>query len=274
MTQELVVHQVSSQSVSIFNDNASFEHAQRIAKMLSSSDLVPANYKGNIANTLVALEMANRIGASPLAVMQNMNVIEGRPSWSSTFIIASINTCGRFAPLQFEVTNEGTKEMSYTYWDGPKGQRTRKQGTSKLNNTVCYAWATDKQGKRLEGPSVSIEMAVKEGWYFKDGSKWQSMPELMLRYRAAAFFGRLYAPEVMMGMHTQEEIQDAVVVDDRPKQEAAPINNDLIRIQEEAEKKKRTRKVTQPENVKAPSEPTVLEPEPNAPSTPFDDEVM
>ena len=51
-------------------------------------------------------------------------------------------------------------------------------------------------------------MAKAEGWLTKTGSKWQTMPELMLKYRAAAFFGRLYAPEVLMGMQTAEEVID------------------------------------------------------------------
>src|SRR5690606_28728464 len=51
-------------------------------------------------------------------------------------------------------------------------------------------------------------MAHAEGWVSKNGSKWKTMPELMIRYRAAAFFGRLYAPEITMGMHTQEEVMD------------------------------------------------------------------
>ena len=159
---------------------AQFEHAQRIAKVLSSSDLVPTTYKNNVANTLVALEMANRMGASPLMVMQNLHIIHGRPSWGSSFIIASLNSCGRFSTLRF-------------------------QGDA----NKCKAVATDKQtGEVLEGPTVSLEMAKAEGWLTKTGSKWITMPELMLKYRAAAFFGRLYAPEVLMGMQTTEEIVD------------------------------------------------------------------
>ena len=79
----------------------SFETAQREAKALSSSDLVPQQYKGNVANTLVALEIAHRIGASPLMVMQNLHIIHGRPSWSSTFVIAAINGSGKFTALRF-----------------------------------------------------------------------------------------------------------------------------------------------------------------------------
>lgn len=170
-------------SVSIFNDSNAFAHAQRIATMLAQSDIIPSNYKNNLPNVLVAMEMAHRIGASPLAVMQNMNVIHGRPSWSSTFIIASINTCGRFKPLRFKF--EGTGE-----------------------NKSCLAYTTDTNGELLEGPPASIAMAKKEGWFGKSGSKWQSMPDLMLQYRAAAFFGRLYAPDVLLGMQSADEIED------------------------------------------------------------------
>ena len=159
---------------------AQFEHAQRIAKVLSSSDLVPTTYKNNVANTLVALEMANRMSASPLMVMQNLHIIHGRPSWGSSFIIASLNSCGRFSTLRF--VGDSNK---------------------------CKAVATDKAtGEVLEGPTVSLEMAKAEGWLTKTGSKWVTMPELMLKYRAAAFFGRLFAPEVLMGMQTSEEVID------------------------------------------------------------------
>ena len=159
---------------------AQFEHAQRIAKLLSSSDLVPNQYKGNIANTMVALEMAHRMNASPLMVMQNLHIIHGRPSWCSSFIIASLNSCGRFGTLRFESTP-----------------------------TSCKAVTMDKQsGAILEGPTVTMEMAKAEGWLDKPGSKWKTMPELMLKYRAAAFFGRLYAPEIMMGLYSADEVVD------------------------------------------------------------------
>jgi hypothetical protein len=160
---------------------SSFEMAQRQAKALSASDLVPQQYKNNVANTLVALEIANRIGASPLMVMQNLNIIHGRPSWGSSFIIAAINGSGKFTALRF-------------VGDLSKGIK-----------AVCQEKAT---GELLEGPTVTMEMAKAEGWLDKAGSKWKTMPELMMRYRAAAFFGRLYAPEITMGMHSTEEVVD------------------------------------------------------------------
>lgn len=176
--------QLPNSNGSIFTESASFEQAQRVAKMLSSSSLIPKEYQNNIQNTMIALEMANRIGASPLMVMQNLYIIHGKPSWSSTFIISAINSCGRFTALQFDTIGEGDK-------------------------LECYAWAIDKKtSNKLVSPKVSIKMAKDEGWLDKAGSKWKTMPELMIRYRAAAFFGRLFAPDILMGMHTEEEIID------------------------------------------------------------------
>ncbi len=172
----------SPNEVTVFTTSG-FENAQRMAKALATSNMVPKDYQGNLANCLVALELSLRTGSSVMAVMQNLHVIHGRPSWSSSYIIAAVNNCGRFAPLKFLIKGEGDAK-------------------------TCIAWTTDKTGERLEGPPVSIAMAKAEGWYSKNGSKWQTMPDLMLRYRAAAFFGRLYAPEILMGMQSEDEMRE------------------------------------------------------------------
>lgn len=162
------------------NKEEKFELAQRQAKALSMSTVIPKEYQNNIPNTMVALEMAQRIGASPLMVMQNLHIIHGKPSWSSTFIIAALNSCGRFSALRFD-----------------------------MHKDKCRALANEiSTGEVLEGPWITLEMAKSEGWSTKPGSKWKTMPDLMMRYRAAAFFGRLYAPEIMMGMYTEYEQND------------------------------------------------------------------
>lgn len=169
-----------------FANASSFELAQRMARALTSSKLVPDTFQGdsNIGSAMIALEISQRLQASPLMVMQNLNVIHGRPAWSSQFIIAALNSCGRFSPIRFDVEGDGDEKS-------------------------CIAWAYDKStGDRLDGPPVSIAMAKAEGWHSKGGSKWKSMPDLMLRYRAAAFFGRLYAPDILMGMQSVEEVVD------------------------------------------------------------------
>lgn len=174
---------VEVQPTSFFGTKDLFEHVQRVALMFSKSELVPKRYQGNAGNCVIALEMANRIGASPLMVMQNLDVIMGRPAWSSKFLIASLNASGKFSPLRYEE-------------DDQNGGRTR-------------AWAYDKHtGEKCYGAWVSMEMAKAEGWIDKNGSKWKTMPELMRRYRAASFFTNQFAPEVSMGLQTVEEAYD------------------------------------------------------------------
>jgi hypothetical protein len=182
-TKEVATTSQAAPPASPFGQTASgFELAQRQAKALAESDIVPQAYKGKVANCLVALEVAYRSRTSPLTVMQNLNIIHGRPSWSSQYIIAAINTCGRFDALAFKYSDD---------------------------QQSCFAYARDRTTDTLvKGPTVSIEMSKKEGWFQKSGSKWQTMPELMLSYRAATFFGRLYCPEILQGMQSQDELRD------------------------------------------------------------------
>ena len=237
------------QSIGLLNLEA-FELSQRIAKMLSSSTLVPEQYRqtikvktgkdqyGNmtfreepnpngLANCVIALNMASRLNADPLMVMQNLYLIEGRPSWSSQFIMAAINSCGRFSALRFELKDLGEKEVEYTevVWENRQKRNVTKKIT--LRDMSCVAFAVEREtGERIESSKITMEMAVKEGWYQKNGSKWQTMPEQMLRYRAASFFGRVYAPELLMGLRSSEEEQERIidVTPDSALSEKADIN--------------------------------------------------
>lgn len=172
--------------VQIQRENAAFEMIQRQAKMFSSSILVPKEFQGQIANCAIAVNIAKRLGADPFMVIQNIDIIHGRPSFRATFLIAMVNASGRFEPLQY-----------------------RMEGDEGKPNRSCIAWTKSKSDKAvLEGPKITLEMAKAEGWSTKNGSKWITMPELMLRYRAAAFFARLYAPDITLGMMTAEEASD------------------------------------------------------------------
>jgi|LGVE01.1.fsa_nt_gb hypothetical protein len=247
---------ISTNNATAFSGPAGFESAQRMAMALVTSTMVPKDYQGkdNMGNALIALEMAQRVGASPMAVMQNLHIIHGRPSWSSSFIIAALNSCGRFSPLRFTVESEG---------DGKK----------------CIAWAYDKAtGDVLEGPESSIAMAKAEGWATKNGSKWKTMPDLMLRYRAAAFFGRLYAPDVLMGMHTDDEVQDigerqaVAAVELAEPQTVEAVVEPLVE-DPKPEKPKRTSRKKKPEPVAEPEPTTVtVEPEPPTLADPVTEE--
>lgn len=165
-----------------------FELAQRAAKMLCSSSLVPKEYQGagGMANCVIALNMAHRMQADPIMVMQNLVVVHGRPTWSSQFLIATFNSCGRFTAMRFEFFGE--------------------KGTDDYG---CRAVATEiSTGEKLFGTDVTIGIAKSEGWFGRNGSKWKTMPDQMLRYRAASWFVRTVAPELSMGLHTQDEIID------------------------------------------------------------------
>lgn len=178
-------NKVTDFSLGIFGTSDNFIMANQMAKALAVSTIVPNTYQNNVGNCLIAIEQAQRLSISPLAVMQNLNVIQGRPAWSSKFLIAMINDSGKFdMELQFDETKDKNgKPFS------------------------CVAW-TMKNGRRIEGMTVDMDMANAEGWLGKNGSKWKTMPQLMLRYRAASFFSSLNCPELTLGLYTKEEIID------------------------------------------------------------------
>lgn len=214
-----------------FNTLQGFEFMQRTAKMFTVSTMVPTSYQAMttkgfgdravtepnpaaISNCMIALDMSQRMNANPLLIMQNLHIIEGRPSWSSQFIIAAINNCGKFSPLRFDLQWLDEMDASYSTFEWVDRKKVEKKHTIRIKNARCVAWAIEKAtGERLESAPVTMEMAVAEGWFGKNGSKWKSMPDLMMRYRSAAFFGRIYAPELLMGLPAAEELHDVFSVD-------------------------------------------------------------
>lgn len=171
-----------------FQSAEGFELLQRQAKMFTHSTLVPQQFQGeqNMGNAIIALEMATRMNASPLMVMQNLYIVYGNPGWSSKFLIATFNQCGRFEAIKYRPTGEkGTDSQGIIAY-------TREKGSDEI----------------IAGPEVTIELAKQEGWYDKKGSKWKTMPDQMLRYRAAAWLIRTTAPEISMGLQTADEIID------------------------------------------------------------------
>lgn len=88
------------------------------------------------------------------------------------------------------------------------------------DDAKCRAYAKElDSGIVLQGSWVSVQLAKDEGWYDKTDrngkpvSKWRTMPQQMLMYRAAAFFIRAYAPEIAMGMYTTDEAEDFIDVE-------------------------------------------------------------
>ena len=189
MTTEITKTNPEGES-SIYQTTESFEFAQRQAKSLCESNLVPTDYRGQkgLSNCLVALEMSKRMNLSPLTVMQNLNVIHGRPSWSAAFIASQIMGCGRFKNFDYIVS-----------------------GKDDSLSVQCQAIRLE-DNKLVKGTAVTMKMAQKEGWTRKN-TKYQSMPELMLKNRSATFFGRQYIPDLLLGVQTSEEVVDIQPID-------------------------------------------------------------
>lgn len=186
-TQWIEPQPQQNQSIRVSLDTVlGFEFLQRQGRLFAESTIVPDTFRGNLSNCAIAINLAQRLQMDPFVAMQQMYIVHGRPSFSSAFMIATFNKSGRFSPLGY-------------VFEGHKGS----------DDYGCKATATDlSTGQILEGPTVTIGMAKKEGWYGKTGSKWQTMPELMLRYRAAAFLIRTTAPELILGLQTAEELHD------------------------------------------------------------------
>jgi len=183
---ELVEIDENENTLDVKRERMDWGEMKELSMKLAESTIIPVSYQNRWENVFIAMDMASRMGVSPMFVMQNMYTIHGKPSWSGQAVASMI----RNSPLFTDV------ELVYV---GEEGD----------DSWGAYVKAkSTKSGKILKGATVTIDMAKAEGWYQKTGSKWQTIPELMLAYRSYAFFGRVYAPELMMGLHSSEEMED------------------------------------------------------------------
>lgn len=179
----------------------SFRESYKLASVFAKSSLVPQQYQGKTEDCAIAVDMAERMGVTPLMVMQNLYVVKGKPSWSG-------QACMSFIKAKY-----GDAEPIYT---GQRGTDTR----------GCFVRVTKPDGEVIEGAEVTIGMAKAEGWM--NNSKWKNMPELMLAYRAAAFFARVYCPEILMGVQVEGEVEDS----ERPQPQKAPDPFNITNVEE------------------------------------------
>lgn len=179
----------------------SFRESYKLASVFAKSSLVPQQYQGKTEDCAIAVDMAERMGVTPLMVMQNLYVVKGKPSWSG-------QACMSFIKAKY-----GDAEPVYT---GQRGTDTR----------GCFVRVTKPDGEVIEGAEVTIGMAKAEGW--TSNKKWINMPELMLAYRAAAFFARVYCPEILMGVQVEGEVEDS----ERPQPQKAPDPFNVTNVEE------------------------------------------
>ena len=198
---------------SFLTDPKSFEHTWRVATAFSKSQLVPTHFQNKPEDCMVALMMANQLNIDPYSALQNLQMIKGKVGFSSAFAIALANDRGSFAaPITWDVEGKG-------------------------ESLVVTAKAKLKKTGEIVKVSVSMETAKKEGW--TRNTKYQTMPEQMLRYRSATWLIRLHCPEVLLGMQASDEITDVeptVNVGGSPVDKINAKVKEKINITEEANK--------------------------------------
>lgn len=186
-TKNELMEKDQEQSLEAFSSMAGMNNAWKIASQLAKSTIVPVAYQGNPSNCLIALDMSTRLHVSPMMVMTSLVIVKGTPTWTGQGVISLINGSRRYAsPLKFEMTGSGP-------------------------TLSCYAWTKDLEGNIIKGTTITMDMVKAEGWDADKGtmkSKWKTMPEQMIQYRAASYFGRLHCPDVLNGLYTSEEILD------------------------------------------------------------------
>jgi len=188
-TQALSVQAPQINQGMSFDTTESRAELMRFAEALAMrADITPKRFRGRekVGNCMLALDMAGRMGVNPLMVMKNLYDVNGEPAWKAEFLIARVNQCGRFTPLDFE-------------WRGTEGSM----------QWGCRAYSTERAtGSIRYGSWITLQMAKDEGWSTKSGSKWKTMPQQMMMYRAGAFWQRTHGPELSLGLPTYEELED------------------------------------------------------------------
>lgn len=183
---EEAVQALSTGTKTMWNDAELMKSSYQVASILAKTTAMPDRYKNKPGDCLILVDLSNRMGISPIAVAQWSQVINGNFTWAGQACKALVDGCGKYRESRYEMFGKpGTDERG------------------------CVLTAIKRStGEVVSGPEVTIKMAKDEGWYDKPGSKWQTMPELMLKYRAAAFFARTECPEALMGFYSSEEMQD------------------------------------------------------------------
>jgi len=202
-----------NRALSVFGSGHGFSVAMEMARMLSESTMVPDQYQAynlkngqwvhnpvGVGNCIVALEFSSRMGLSPFTIMQNMDVIKGKPGFRGKFNAGLVNHSPLFSRIAYE-------------WRSEKGK----------DEYGCRAYATSvDSGQVLYGVWIDWKMVKAEKW--DTNPKWHNMTEQMFMYRAASFWVNAHAPELTLGLPTVEEIEDVAVVTQDRRASARDLN--------------------------------------------------
>ena len=168
-------------ALAFLQDGAAFEHLWRVAKAFSMSGMVPGHFQGKPESCMVALMYAQQLGEHPMVMFQEVTVINGRPGTSARFAISRANKSGLL--------------------QGPISWKSKGQGDA----LEVTASAVLRDTGEVISTTVTMREAAADGW--TRNSKYKSIPEQMLRWRAATRLINLYMPEVLFGLGVREEAE-------------------------------------------------------------------
>jgi len=176
-----------------------FAQTRDIANALASSDLVPPHFQKKPSNVLIALEFAHRNDIAPFAAMQSMFVIHGRVGMNASMAISLARKHNVWKSLTYKTTGSGAS----------------------LSVTAIAKLHDDSEASA----TVTMQMANDAGW--SKNAIYKSIPEQMLKYRAATFLIRAHFPEVLFGMSTVEELNDVHAAKNVTPAKVAPLTIDV-----------------------------------------------
>lgn len=154
-----------------------FEQALQFSEYFADSDLVPKDFKGRPGNCLIAIQWGAELGLKPLQAMQNLAVINGRPSLWGDAVIALV----RASPLcEYVIETEGP------------------------NSSTC---TVKRRGEPEQSRTFTDDDAKAAGLLGKAGP-WTQYKRRMRQMRARAFALRDVFPDVLRGLPVAEEVMD------------------------------------------------------------------
>lgn len=171
---------------------------QKVAKVYAASSFLSASWRKlsegeRLANLIIIVNRAGALKCDPLLLLQNLDIIAGRMCWRSSFLLQLLQAHGWTGSRYDLVGDPNTPE----FWGDD-------------SHGCTFSAINPATGERETGTKITVAMIKGEGWLNREGSKWRTMPEQMLKYRAVAFFARTNAPAVMGGFYSQDEIEDIV----------------------------------------------------------------
>jgi hypothetical protein len=161
---------------------ATLTEAVTFSEMLSNSNMVPKAYQGKPQDILVCVQWGMEMGLAPMQALQNIAVINGKPSVYGDAMMALVQASPVCEDVEEYFENEGTPNPV----------------------AVCVA---KRKGRKPVTAKFSVEDAKRAGLWAKQGP-WSAYPKRMMQMRARGFALRDAFPDVLKGVISAEEAQD------------------------------------------------------------------